>query len=73
MILAKFGKKTASRILRIFVSLGLNESMPTLTGNIPLLLEKIMRKIALRIIWREREFDFRLTVRVFISLILIRS
>ena len=72
MILAKFGKKTASRILRIFVSLGLNESMPTLTGNIPLLLVKIMRKIALRIIWREREFDFRLTVRVFISLILIR-
>ena len=45
MILAKFGKKTASRILRIFVGLWLNESMPTLTGNIPLLLVKIMRKI----------------------------
>ena len=54
MILAKFGKKTASRILRIFVGLGLNESMPTLTGNIPVLLVKIMRKLALRIIWKKR-------------------
>lgn len=54
MILDKFGKKTASRILRIFVGLGLNESMSTLKGSIPLLLVKIMRKIALRIIWRER-------------------
>lgn len=61
MILAKFGKETAARVLRIFFGLGQNESIPILIGNIPLLLVKIMRKIdynigcmrrALTMMWR---------------------